>query len=208
MNIVEHNKEIGQRIKQMREQLGLSQEELAKRIGSSNRSTVSNYEQGNRTFKQSQIALFSKALNTTPAYLMGWEEEHKKGVKIPVLGHIQAGIPVEAIEDILDWEEIDEKLAKTGDYFCLQVRGKSMQPKFSEGDVVVVRQQSDVDSGQIAIVLVNGENATIKQVQKFNGGITLVPFNNAYPTQTYTNKEIKSLPVTILGRVVELRAKF
>lgn len=75
INIKEHNKEIGQRIKQMREQLGLSQEELAKRIGSSNRSTVSNYEQGNRTFKQSQIALFSKALGITPAYLMGLEND-------------------------------------------------------------------------------------------------------------------------------------
>lgn len=74
--------------------------------------------------------------------------------------------------------------------------------------MVVVRQQSDVDSGQIAIVLVNGFDATIKQIQKFNGEITLVPFNNAFPTQTYTNKEIKSLPVTILGRVVELRARF
>lgn len=158
--------------------------------------------------RRDKIAKLADALNTTPAYLMGWEEEHKKGVKIPVLGHVQAGVPIEAIEDILDWEEIDEKLAKTGDYFCLQVRGESMQPKFAEGDVVVVRQQSDVDSGQIAIVLVNGCDATIKQIQKFNGGITLVPFNNAYPTQTYTNKEIKSLPVTILGRVVELRAKF
>lgn len=77
INIREHNIKIGQRIKHMREQLGLSQEELAKRIGSSNRSTVSNYEQGNRTFKQSQIALFSKALDTTPAYLMGWEEDTK-----------------------------------------------------------------------------------------------------------------------------------
>lgn len=134
MNITEHNKGIGQRIKQMREQLGLSQEELAKRIGSSNRSTISNYEQGNRSFKLSQIALFSKALGTTPTYLMGWEdEEHKKGVKVPVLGHIQAGVPVKAIEDILDWEEIyDEQVAKSGDYFCLQVRGNSMEPSFQK----------------------------------------------------------------------------
>lgn len=200
---------IGDRIRQLRIQNGFTQDDLGRMVKSS-KQTIYKYETGIITnIPIDKIKDLSFALGTTPAYLMGWEEEeHKKGVKIPVLGHIQAGIPVEAIEDILDWEEIDEKLAKTGDYFCLQVRGNSMEPKFSEGDVVVVRQQSDVDSGQIAIVLVNGCDATIKQIQKFNGGITLVPFNNAYPTQTYTNKDIKSLPVTILGRVVELRAKF
>lgn len=199
---------MGEKIYSLRTKNNMTLEELGNKVGVG-KSTVRKWENGMiANMRRDKIAKLADALNTTPAYLMGWEEEHKKGVKIPVLGHIQAGVPVEAIEDILDWEEIDEKLAKTGDYFCLQVRGKSMEPKFSEGDVVVVRQQSDVDSGQIAIVLVNGEDATIKQVQKFNGGITLVPFNNAYPTQTYTNKEIKSLPVTILGRVVELRAKF
>lgn len=189
------------------EEQKITQVDLARMSGIS-QSSISDWLRGKYLPKQDKVDILARALNVSPAYLMGWEKEHKKGVKIPVLGHIQAGIPVEAIEDILDWEEIDEQVAKSRDYFCLQVRGKSMQPKFSEGDVVVVRQQSDVDSGQIAIVLVNGEDATIKQIQKFNGGITLVPFNNAYPTQTYTNKEIKSLPVTILGRVVELRAKF
>lgn len=195
-------------IRNRRNELKLTQTELAKKVGYSDKSMIAKVEAGLVDITRNKIIKFAQALDTTPAYLMGWEEEHKKGVKIPVLGHVQAGVPIEAIEDILDWEEIDEQVAKSGDYFCLQVRGNSMEPKFSEGDVVVVRQQSDVDSGQIAIVLVNGCDATIKQIQKFNGGITLVPFNNAYPTQTYTNKEIKSLPVTILGRVVELRAKF
>ena len=83
-----------------------------------------------------------------------------------------------------------------------------MEPKISEGDVVIVRKQPDVESGEIAIVLVNGDEATIKKVQKFNGGINLIPSNSAYDVMTYTNEQIEKLPVRILGKVVELRAKF
>lgn len=78
----------------------------------------------------------------------------------------------------------------------------------SAGDVVIVRKQEDIDSGDIAIVLVNGNEATIKKIIKFNGGINLIPSNPAYDVITYTNKEIEELPVRVIGKVVELRAKF
>ena len=100
------------------------------------------------------------------------------------------------------------EMARQGEFFALQVKGDSMEPKFSDGDVVIVRKQEDVDSGDIAIILVNGDEATIKKVQKFDGGINLVPTNSAYPVLTYTNKEIEQLPVRVIGKVVELRAKF
>lgn len=132
-----------------------------------------------------------------------------KGVLIPVLGRVQAGIPVEAIEEIIDYEEISEKMAGCGEYFGLQVKGESMEPKFSQGDVVIVKKQPDIESGQIGIVIVNGTDATVKRVVKHDeGGISLIALNPAYSPKFYTNKEIVNMPVTVIGRVVELRAKF
>lgn len=135
------------------------------------------------------------------------EDKHRP-VLIPVLGHVQAGVPIEAIENIIGYEEITDRMASTGDYFCLKVKGNSMLPKFSSGDIVVVRKQPDVENGQIAIVIVNGCEATMKIVHKFNNGITLVPTNPEFEPRSYTTSEIETLPVEILGRVVELRAKF
>ncbi len=131
-----------------------------------------------------------------------------KGVKIPVLGKVQAGIPVEAVEEILDYEEIPESMARHGDYFGLIIRGDSMFPKIIEDDVVIVRKQSDCDNGDIAVVLVNGEDATVKRIKKTPTGITLVPINTEFDMIHYSNAEIESLPVSIVGKVVELRRKF
>ena len=86
------------------------------------------------------------------------------GVRIPVLGRVVAGIPLEAITDIIDYEEIPAQMAKSGTYFALQVKGRSMEPTLHEGDVVIVRQQPEVENGEIAIVLVNGNDATVKEV--------------------------------------------
>lgn len=152
----------------------------------------------------------AEVLHTTPMYLLGIEEnsENKNKYLVPVLGTVRAGLPIEAVETIIDYEEISEDMAKQGEFFALQIKGDSMEPRICEGDVVIVRKQSDVDSGDTAIVLVNGEEATIKKIQKFDGGINLVPGNPSYDVRTYTNEQIESLPVQILGKVVELRGKF
>lgn len=132
-----------------------------------------------------------------------------RGVKIPVLGKVVAGIPVEAITDILDYEEIPEDMARTGTYFALQIKGKSMEPTLHEGDVVIVRQQPEVENGEIAIVLVNGDEATVKEVKEGPDGLTLIGHNVAvYSPHFYTRNQIKNLPVRIIGKVVELRRKF
>ena len=116
--------------------------------------------------------------------------------------------PIFLDEAIKSDEEISEDMARQGEFFALQIKGDSMEPKISDGDVVIVRKQPDVESGEIAIVLVNGDEATIKKVQKFTGGINLVPSNPVYEVKTFTNEQIEALPVQILGKVVELRAKF
>lgn len=131
---------------------------------------------------------------------------HAKGVRIPVLGRVAAGIPIEAIEDIDEWEEIPEAMAKNGEYFALRIKGESMSPKLQPGDIVIVKKQNDVDTGDTAIVLVNGNDATVKQIKKTEAGIMLVGLNlEVYQPHFYSNKEIEELPVKIIGKVIESR---
>lgn len=129
-------------------------------------------------------------------------------VKIKVLGTVPAGVPIEAVEDIIGEEEISMKLAQTGEFFGLRIKGDSMEPRIFHGDTVIVRQQDDVDNGDVAIVMINGSDATCKKVEKHDNGIMLVPLNRKYEEKFYTNEDIEKLPVRIIGKVVELRAKF
>ncbi len=149
------------------------------------------------------------ALGVSKDYLLGNANVSKvKGFRIPVYRAVAAGIPIEAIEDIIDYEEIDPELAATGEFFGLRIQGSSMEPRICEGDVVIVRKQEDADSGDVAIVLVNGNDATCKRVKKEAHGLTLIPNNPAFPIKYYSAEEISSLPVRIIGKVVELRGKF
>ena len=130
-------------------------------------------------------------------------------ILIPVLGRIVAGEPIDAITDIIDYEEITPRMAQKGKHFALVVKGNSMEPTLREGDVVIVRQLSEVENGEIAIVLVNGNEATVKEVKEAPAGITLIGHNVAvYTPHFYTREQIESLPIAILGKVVELRRKF
>lgn len=83
----------------------------------------------------------------------------RKGIAINVFGRVTAGIPIETITDVIDIEEIPEEMAKTGNFFGLQIHGNSMEPRMCEGDVVIVRRQDDADSGDIVIVMVNDDDA-------------------------------------------------
>ena len=132
----------------------------------------------------------------------------KKALRIPVLGNVAAGIPIEAIEDIIDYEEISEEMAHTGDFFALKIKGDSMEPRICDGDVVIVRKQDYAESGDLVIVLVNGDSATCKKLAKYPSGIRLIPFNQAYEPLFYSNEEIENKPVRIIGRVVENRQKY
>lgn len=176
--------------------------------------TISRYTNGKMLPKLTTLYQAADILNVSPEWLMGKSDiksiSHiaSKAVKIPVLGKVIAGIPLEAIEEIIDYEEISIEMARGGEYFGLEVKGNSMEPKMSAGDVVIVRKQEDVDNGDIAIVLVNGNEATVKKIKKFNGGINLIPTNPEYDVITYTNEQIENLPVRVIGKVVELRAKF
>lgn len=196
------------RIKSAREDLKLTKRELAKRIGV-HESSINKYEKGLVDIPLSKISELSRVLNVTEAYLMGWEDEQKtQGLQIPVLGTVAAGIPISAVEDILDYEEVPQSWENQGEFFALKIKGDSMEPRMESGDVVIVRQQSDANSGDTVIVLVNGDDATCKKLQKTDNGIMLVSTNPKYPPMFYSNEEIQTKPVVILGKVVELRQKY
>ena len=202
---------IGTRMKERRLQLNKTLEEVGSVVGVS-KATIQRYEKGAITnIPSDKIEKIAKALSTTPAFLMGWEDKSNrlKGVRIPILGRVVAGIPLEAITDIEGYEEIIPKMASLGEYFALKIKGHSMEPKLMEGDIVIVRKQEDVDSGDTAIVLVNGDEATVKQIKKTEAGIMLIGFNvEVYQPHFYSNEQIEALPVRIIGKVVESRHKW
>ena len=165
------------------------------------------------TFPSDRLVLISNYLDIPISELLGddtenHENDKPKGVQIPVLGDVAAGIPIEDIEDILDYEEIDEDLARRGEFFGLRIRGNSMSPRIQNGDVVIVRVQPDADSGDIVIAKVNGDDACCKKLQKHDEGISLISLNPEYEPMFFSKKEILDLPVHVIGKVVELRGKF
>ena len=198
---------IGDRIRIRREQLGLSQEELARRIGYKSRSSINKIELNVQQLTQRKIKAIADALGVSPTYILGIEgDPPEESVTIPIYGRVAAGIPVEAIENIVDYEEIPAHWA--GEYGGLVVAGDSMAPRILDGDYLIVRRQDDADSGDVVVAFVNGQDATCKKLIKHKNGITLQPFNPAYEPMFFTNEEIARLPVRIWGKVVENRAHF
>lgn len=192
-------------------------QELANRSGVA-KASISQYVNGSHKPSNISSGKMAPILDVNPLWLMGFDVPMKtapadtptihKGISINVLGRVAAGIPVEAITDIIDTEEIPEEMAKTGEFFGLQIHGDSMEPRMYEGDVVIVRKQEDAESGDIVIAMVNGDDATCKRLMKYAGGISLISLNSKYSPMQYTNKEIEEKPVKIIGKVVELRGKF
>lgn len=134
-------------------------------------------------------------------------DSSSRGITIKVLGRVAAGIPIEAVEEIIDVEEISETMARSGEFFGLQIHGDSMEPRIYDGDVVIVRQQDNAESGEIVIAMINGDDAVCKRLTKYAGGIGLLSLNSKYQPMMFTNEEIINKPVRIIGRVVELRGK-
>lgn len=125
-----------------------------------------------------------------------------------VYGTIPAGIPMECIEDVIDTEEISANMLKGNkQYFGLKIKGNSMYPEYLNGDTIICEKVDDCESGQDCVVMVNGNDGTFKRVFKNETGIILQPLNPEFQPLIYTNEQIKSLPVRVIGKVVELRRK-
>lgn len=207
----EFNQIFSERLRYYLEEYNMTQLELSKRLGVGTTS-VYNWCNGIKTPRMDKVDAMCKIFNCKRSDLMEDKSTSPttthKGIVINVLGRVAAGIPIEAIEDIIDTEEISEEMAKTGDFFGLQIDGDSMEPKFSKGDVVIVRKQDDAESGDIVIAMVNGNDATCKRLKKYADGIALLSTNPKYDPMIFNKQEIEEKPVKILGKVVELRAKF
>lgn len=136
------------------------------------------------------------------------ETNFSNSATVFIYGTIPAGIPMECIEDIIDTEEIDASMLKGGkQYFGLKIKGDSMYPEYLDKDTIILRKQDDCESGDDCVVMVNGNDGTFKRVFKNENGIILQPLNNSYQPMIYTNEQVETLPVRILGKVVELRRK-
>lgn len=201
--------EFKDRLRELRIKNNMTLEEVAEHVGLQ-KAAIYKYEHGIVINpKRGLIEKLANLFDVKPSYLLGMEETPiVKAVKIPVLGTVVAGVPLEAVENIIGWEEISPAMAATGEHFALRIKGTSMEPRICEGDIVVVRKQEDIESGDTAIVLINGGEATVKKVKKTVEGIMLIANNMAvYSPHFYSNKEIEELPVRIIGKVVELRGK-
>lgn len=164
---------------------------------------------GEKNVSSITLEKICKAINVSPASLYEGHivKEQKTAIKIPVLGTIPAGIPIEAINDILDYEEISEEMASKGEYFALKVRGDSMLPVINDGDVVIIKKQEDADSGKICVVMINGYDATLKEIKKEPNGLWVLPKNpfSDFKATFFTKEEIISKPVKVIGVAVEIR---
>lgn len=198
-----------QKIKYYCEQKGVKPTVACKESGAG-KDLINQIERRGSMPSVEKVKMLADYLGITTSDLLGETQGNSPtGIRVPVLGTIPAGIPLEAIEDILDWEEIPVAWG-SGDrqYFGLRVRGDSMYPRYLEGDTVILRKETTCESGDDCAVLVNGDVATLKQVMiRGDGSLELRPTNPAYPPRIYSPAEIESLPVQIIGVVVELRRK-
>lgn len=195
-------------LKQLREEHSLSQSKFAQKLGVA-QSTVGMWESGKNKPEYGTLLKIAELFNVSSDYLTGRSRSASDKKTIPVLGTVPAGIPIEAIEDVLDYEEVTPDMARLGDLFGLRVKGDSMEPRIKEGDVLIIHKQDAAETGDIVIAFVNGDcEATVKKYVRHDDGISLIPFNTAYAPKFFTKNEIETLPVRIIGKVIELRGKF
>ena len=203
-------------IRNRRIELGLTMKQVADAVGVSE-GTISKWESGNiGSMRLDKGLAISRVLSIDPRTLMGQSEEEyeaelderPESVWVPVIGRVAAGFRKIMNEEILGFEPVDYDLAESGRFFALRIAGDSMEPEIKKGSTAIVRCQQDADSGDVCVVSINGDEATCKRIQKTDNGIMLVSTNPAYPPRYFSAKEIKDEPVTILGRVMEVRTKF
>lgn len=203
----------GDVLKKIREKNNLSQRALAEKINVSQQ-TVGSWETNRTSPSPEMIKKIAELFDISTDVLLGSVVKQKETtpkhriIKMPVYGMVAAGSPILTVEDILDYIDIDEEDISDGEFRALRVKGDSMIPDIKSGDIVVVRRQPDIESGQVAVVIINGDEATVKKVIKHKDGIQLVATNPEYMPMFFSNKEIEDLPVSIFGRVMELRRKF
>lgn len=180
---------------------------------------LSNYLKGTYEAKQDNLYALSLILNIDEAWLMGYDVPMKKSnesilnkigaiplvdidtIRIPILGTVKAGYNYLAQENVIDYIAFKVDGTDKENYYALNVVGDSMTPLFDDGDTVIVHKQEDFKNGDNCVVLINGDEATVKKVYKGVSGIELKAVNPYYPPRIYSEEDIKELPVKIIGVV-------
>jgi repressor LexA len=199
----------GERLKQLREKRGLRQQDVADQVGVA-RVTISLYEAGRREPDNETIERLADLFQVSVDYLFG-RMDMPNGLppgavlvtefqRIPIVGVIRAGTPILAQENIEGWRYIPSDLAKGGELFYLRVKGDSMQGTqnpIADGHLVLVRTQPEVENGEIAVVMVNGDEATLKRVHVQNNTLILTADNSKYPPIIVGSEDVR-----IIGKVI------
>ena len=183
------------------------------------KSSLSEYINGKYEAKQDGVYLLARALDVNEAWLMGLDVPMERTtddifkkigaiplsdintVEIPILGTVKAGYDYLAQENIIDYISFKVDGSDKENYYGLYVTGDSMEPLFDDGDTVIVHKQDDFENGDYCVVLINGNEATVKRVYKGNTGIELKAVNPYYPPKIFTKEEIRDLPVKVIGVV-------
>ena len=201
---------IGKNIKNIRKELDLTQEDIAKRIGVS-KQTVQKYESGViANIPSDKIEMVAEILKTTPAKLMGWEDSDRylspiitdDVVTFPVIGEIAAGYDEIAVED---WSGETVEVPKSylrgrdrSEFFVLSVHGDSMYPLYQDGDKVLILRQSTLNrSGDVGAIVYDSEYATLKKIEYVQGEdwLRLIPINPNYPPREITGSDLEQCRV-------------
>ena len=205
-------------LKHLRLQSGMTQEELAKKLDK-DYSTIGKWELGQRSPIMTDVIRIAELFNISLEKLIGQSiiydnaepiELDSNTIKIPVLGSIKAGIPIEAQQDIKEYIEIPKNWTRGGkSFYGLYISGDSMFPKYENKDIVIFEQTADyqIANGKDCAVMVNGDDATFKKVFLDNEGITLQPYNTMYPAMRFNREQIENKPVRIIGIAREKRTR-
>lgn len=198
---------LGDRIRSRREELRMSQEELATRLGYKSRSTIAKIESGENDLTQSKIVAFAEALSTTARWLLDYDDSdttlppgahHPQFKKVPMLGYAAAGQPLEDLNQDTPYYDVDNKYNVD---FCITVRGDSMiNAGINDGDIVFIKSMLEVPNGRIACVEIDNEKVCLKRFYKSADGIMLVSENPKYPPIQLNRFNCQS--VKILGLAV------
>lgn len=205
----------GERIRILRKEHNLTQEELGAKIGVQ-KAAIQKYEKGTvKNIKRDSLIKLAKILDTTPEYLLGWDEmpqntysyNDSDHVLIPIVGRVAAGVQCLAETNILDYEPVNSSDVKGSEqYVFLRVVGDSMYPVFMEGDLVLVRCQTSVDSGSYAVVTIDDEDGVVKKIVYDENSIELHSINPMYPVRRFEGEEV--MRIRVFGLVREIKRKF
>lgn len=249
----------GERVKHRREMLDdFSQEKLAKLVGYGGRAAINKVEKGIIKVPQDKVELYAKALQTSPAYLMGWVDDpelsheetlelERKGklkpqilaadngsidnnpviingekrkdsdalydnntkpensvsddtnqdtVEIPILGDVAAGMGCFADNSIIGYETLPQAWINSHhEYILLRVKGDSMFPKFEENDLLLIKAQNSVDSGDYAVALIEDEVGVVKRIFYGMDWIELISVNPSYPVRRFEGADVQKIRV-------------